>query len=64
MNDETIVGLAADIDQFAADIRSIVANADLSDDLGQADMIRDVRIRLENIEGRTADIREALGYER
>ena len=63
-DDKNYFDTAAAIDQFCADIRSIIANADLSDELGKADMMRDVGIRLENIEGKAADIREANGYER
>ena len=46
------------IDQFVADIRSILANGDYSDQEGISDVLRDARIRLENIEGQTQRIRE------
>lgn len=45
------------IEQFCQDIRDVLGTADMSDEDGIADMLRDVRIRLENIEGKVADLR-------
>lgn len=46
------------LDRFCTDLKDILADADLEDADGRADLVRDLGIRIENIEGRVQELRE------
>jgi len=46
------------LDRFCTDLKDILADADLEDTDGRADLLRDLNIRIENIEGKVQELRE------